>query len=214
MSTIETYTFNKKEELLHALTHGIGGLLSIFGLVLLIVFSAFTKDALTIVSVTIFGVTMTFMYLSSTIVHSLTEGTAKNLFQILDHSSIFLFIAGSYTPFLLTQIKGTLGWTLFGIVWGIALVGIILKVFFVEKFLILSTLIYILMGWLIVVAWGPLTDSLAPNGVRLLVIGGLFYTFGAVFYVVRKIPYHHVIWHVFVILGSVAHFFSVFFYVI
>lgn len=154
---METYTFSRKEEILHAITHGIGAVLSIAGLVLLIIFSSFSGNPWKIVSVTIFGLTMLLMYLSSTIVHSLPEGRAKNIFQIFDHSAIYIFIAGTYTPFLLVHLRGITGWLLFGIVWGIALIGIIFKVFFVKKFLLLSTFFYVLMGWLIVFAWHPLS---------------------------------------------------------
>lgn len=211
---MQTYTFTTKEEIAHAITHGIGALLSIAGLVLLIVFSSFSGNPWKIVSVTIFGVTMLLMYLTSTIVHSLPEGKWKDIFQIFDHSSIYLFIAGTYTPFLLVHIRSNIGWTLFGIIWGIAIIGIVFKVFFVKKFLIVSTLFYILMGWLIVLVWGPLTETIHQNGITLLIIGGVVYTVGAIFYTWRKIPYHHVIWHLFVIAGSIFHFFAVFYYVI
>jgi len=210
----ETHTYTKNEEIAHAITHGIGVLLSIAGLVLLIVFSSMKGNPWQIVSVTIFGVTMLGMYLTSTIVHSLPKGKWKNIFQICDHSSIFLFIAGTYTPFLLVHLRGTVGWTLFGVIWGIAIIGIIFKVFFTKKFLVLSTIFYILMGWLVVIVWEPLTTIMHGNGIKLLVLGGLFYTFGAIFYVWRSFPYHHAVWHLFVLAGSVFHFFSVFYYVI
>jgi len=211
---MNAHVFTKKEELLHAITHGIGAFLSVVALVLLIVFSSFKGDPSLIVSVTIFGSTMLLMYLSSTLVHSLPIGKCKSIFLIIDHASIYVFIAGTYTPFLLIPLHGTLGWTLFGLIWGIALVGIVLKVFFVKKFIVLSTLFYIVMGWLIVVAWSPLTEAIHQNGLTLLVIGGIVYTVGALFYVLKRIPYHHVIWHLFVIVGSICHFFAVFFYII
>lgn len=211
---MEIHVFTKREEIAHAITHGIGALLSIAGLVLLIVFSSFSGNPWKIVSVTIFGVTMLLMYISSTVVHSLPEGKWKDIFQIFDHSSIYLFIAGTYTPFLLVHIRSNIAWILFGIIWGIAIVGILFKVFFVKKFLVLSTMFYILMGWLIVLVWGPLTETIHSNGIMLLIIGGVIYTVGAVFYMWRKIPYHHVIWHLFVIAGSMFHFFAVFYYII
>jgi len=211
---METYTFTKKEEIAHAITHGIGALLSIAALVLLIVFSSLNGDAMQVISGIVFGTTMLFMYLSSTIVHSLPEGKWKDVFQIFDHSSIYLFIAGSYTPFLLVPLRGDIGWTLFGVIWGIAIVGIIFKIFFVKKFLILSTLVYILMGWLIIFVWEPLTNLMHGNGITLLVIGGIFYTVGAIFYMWRSFPYHHAVWHLFVIAGSAFHFFAIFYYVI
>jgi hemolysin III len=211
---METYTFSKKEEIIHAVTHGVGALLSIAGLVLLIVFSIVDGDMWQIISGIVFGTTMLLMYLSSTIAHSLPKGKWKDIFQIVDHSFIYLFIAGTYTPLLLVHLRGSSGWTLFAVVWGIALAGIVFKVFFVKKFLVLSTLIYVVMGWLIVLAWGPLAIMMHGNGLALLVAGGIFYTVGAVFYMWRRFPYHHAIWHLFVIAGSAFHFFSIFYYVI
>lgn len=211
---MNTNVFTKKEEIAHSITHGIGAILSIAGLVLLIVFASLNGNPWKIVSVTIFGLTMLLMYLSSTIVHSLPVGKWKDLFQIFDHSSIYLFIAGTYTPFLLVHLRSSVGWTLFGVVWGIAIIGIIFKVFFVKRFLVLSTLFYILMGWLIVLVWEPLNQTVHHNGIMLLVIGGILYTIGTIFFVWRKIPYHHVIWHLFVLAGSICHFFAIFYYVI
>lgn len=211
---METYTFTKKEEIAHAITHGIGALLSLAALVLLIVFASLNGGTLQIISGIVFGSTMLFMYLASTIVHSLPAGKWKDIFQIFDHSSIYLFIAGSYTPFLLIPLQGSVGWTLFGVIWGIAIAGIIFKIFFVKRFLVLSTLFYILMGWLIIFVWKPLTNLMHGNGVTLLVIGGIFYTVGAIFYVWRSFPYHHAVWHLFVIAGSAFHFFAIFYYVI
>lgn len=208
------HLFSKKEEVAHAITHGIGALLSMVALVLLIVSSTLNGSALVIVSTTVFGCTMLFMYVSSTIVHSLPVGKWKDIFLIIDHASIYVFIAGTYTPFVLIQINGGFGWTLFGIVWGCAFMGIILKLFFVKKFVILSTFFYILMGWMIVIAWKPLTEALHTNGIILLVTGGIIYTLGSVFYVWKRVPYHHVIWHVFVLAGSIFHFFAIFLYVI
>lgn len=206
--------FTLGEEVANAITHGIGLLLSIGGLVWLIIASALSGSAWHIVSFTIFGVTMVLLYTSSTLLHSLPDGKAKNVFEILDHSAIYFFIAGSYTPFLLVAIRGTLGWTLFGIVWGIAMAGTIFKVFFVKRFVIVSTGIYILMGWLIVLIFPALIDILPRNGIILLAIGGLLYTLGAVFYVWRFFKYHHMVWHLFVLAGTILHFFSVILYLL
>ncbi|HHU20801.1 MAG TPA: hemolysin III family protein [Bacilli bacterium] len=206
--------FSLGEEIANAVTHGIGMVLSIAGLVLLIVFSALSGSAWHVVSFTIFGVTMVFLYTSSTLLHSLPKGRAKNIFEILDHSSIYFFIAGTYTPFLLVAIRGTLGWTLFGIVWGIAIGGTIFKVFFVKRFVLVSTILYIVMGWLIVFAWPTLTEQLAQGGMILLISGGLFYTLGAIFYVWRLFKYHHMVWHIFVLTGTVLHYFAVLLYVL
>ncbi|KAA0550131.1 hemolysin III family protein [Bacillus sp. BGMRC 2118] len=209
-----THTFTKGEEIANSITHGIGGLLSIAGLVLLIVFSSLYGTAWHIVSFTLFGSTMVLLYTASTLVHGLPKGKAKDVFEIIDHSSIYFFIAGTYTPFLFIVVKGALGWTLFGIVWGIAIVGTIFKSFFVKKYLHTSTVLYVLMGWMIVFAWGPLSENLHPTGLALLVIGGVLYTIGAIFYVWRGFRYHHMIWHIFVVAGTIAHFFAVLLYLL
>ncbi|GAB2538974.1 PAQR family membrane homeostasis protein TrhA [Gracilibacillus alcaliphilus] len=209
-----THEFSLKEEIANSVTHGIGVALSIAGLVILIVFSSLYGSVWHIVSFTIFGSTMVLLYTSSTMLHSLPKGKAKNVFEILDHSSIYFFIAGTYTPFLFIVIKGWEGWTLFGIVWGLAIGGTIFKVFFVKRFVFFSTLLYVLMGWLIVFCWKTLAATLAPNGIILLVAGGLLYTIGAIFYVWRGFRYHHALWHLFVLAGSAAHFFAVLLYVL
>ncbi|WP_173916632.1 hemolysin III family protein [Halobacillus sp. Marseille-Q1614] len=209
-----THTFSKREEIANAVTHGIGVLLSIAMLVLLIVYASLEGTAWHIVSVSIYGGTMVLLYVSSTLVHSFPAGKAKDLFEIFDHSAIYLFIAGTYTPMLLIPLRGTLGWTLFGIVWGMAILGVIFKVFFVKRFVVLSTVFYVLMGWLIILAWGPLTAEVPAAGITYLVVGGVLYSIGAVFYVWRSFTYHHMVWHLFVLGGSIFHFFTIFFYVI
>ncbi|WP_018930358.1 PAQR family membrane homeostasis protein TrhA [Gracilibacillus lacisalsi] len=209
-----THEFSVKEEIANSVTHGIGMALSIAGLVILIVYSSLYGTVWHIVSFTLFGVTMVLLYTSSTLLHSLRKGKAKNVFEILDHSSIYFFIAGSYTPFLLVVVRGWEGWTLFGVIWGLAIGGTIFKAFFVKKFLYFSTILYVLMGWLIVFAWQPLVENMHPNGLKLLVIGGVLYTVGAVFYVWRGFNYHHALWHLFVLAGSIAHFFAVLLYVL
>ncbi len=142
------------------------------------------------------------MYLSSTIVHGLPVGEWKDIFQIFDHSSIYLFIAGTYTPFLLVHLRSNIGWTLFGAIWGIAVVGIIFKIFFVKRFIVLSTLFYILIGWLIVLVWVPLNQAVHTHGFTLLIISRIFYTVGVIFYMWRKIHDHHVIWNLFTLAGD------------
>ncbi|MFB5673551.1 hemolysin III family protein [Paenibacillus terreus] len=207
-----TYTYSRREEVANAITHGIGVLLSIAALVLLIVVSATEGTAWHVVSFTVYGVTMLLLYTNSTLLHALKEGKAKDLFEFLDHSCIYLFIAGTYTPFLLTAIRGTLGWSLFGVIWGIAVLGVVFKAFFTKKFLFMSTIFYLAMGWLIVIAWNPLTAVLPHTGIVLLVAGGVLYTLGTVFYVWKAFPYHHAVWHVFVLGGSILHFFAVLLY--
>lgn len=209
-----THTYSRKEEVVNAVTHGIGAVLSVAALVLLIVFSSMRGTAWHVVSFSIYGTSMLLLYLNSTIVHSLKEGKVKDLFEFFDHSSIYLFIAGTYTPFLLVAIRGTLGWSLFGIIWGIAFFGVLFKAFFTKRFLFMSTIFYIAMGWLIVIAWGPLTAAVAQDGMSLLMAGGVLYTLGTIFYVWRAFPYHHAVWHVFVLLGSVTHFFAVLLYLL
>ncbi|MEH7438306.1 hemolysin III family protein [Neobacillus drentensis] len=209
-----THTFSKQEEIANSVTHGIGALLSISALVILIVYASLYGTVWHIVSFTIFGVTMFLLYMSSTLLHSLPEGKAKDVFEIFDHSSIYFFIAGTYTPFLLIVIKGAMGWTLFGVVWGLAIAGTIFKCFFVKKYLFTSTLLYVVMGWLIVFAWKSLAANLSPQGMTYLIIGGALYTLGAIFYVWRGFKYHHAVWHLFVMAGSTAHFFCVLLYVL
>lgn len=204
-----THTFTKREELVNALIHGIGMLLSIAALVILVVAGARYGSAWHVVSFTLFGVSMLILYTASTLVHSFPAGKAKDWFEWLDHSSIYWFIAGTYTPFLFLAVQGTLAWVLFGIVWGLAIAGTLFKLYFVKRFVKLSTLLYVVMGWLIVFAWNPLTASMTQEGLILLIAGGILYTVGAIFYVWRGFFYHHAVWHIFVLAASVCHFFSV-----
>lgn len=206
--------YSLREEIANAITHGIGALLSIAALVLLVVFSSIYGGPWEIVSFSIFGAALVLLYTNSTMVHSLPKGKAKNVFEILDHSSIFFLIAGTYTPFLLVTLRGPLGWSIFGIIWSLALVGGLLKGFFVKRFIKLSTTCYVLMGWFIIIAIKPLYDQLSFQGIFWLVLGGLLYTVGSIFYVWRKIPFHHALWHMFVVAGSFAHFWAVEFYVL
>lgn len=206
--------YTLREEIANAITHGIGAVLSIAALVLLIIYSIQYGDVWHIVSFSIYGTTLVLLYSFSTLLHAFQNIRIKNVFEVLDHVGIYLLIAGTYTPFLLVTIRGSLGWTILGIVWGLAAIGITFKIFFVKRFIILSTLFYILMGWLIIFAIKPLYENLAISGVIWLVIGGLLYTFGSIFYVWRRIPYHHAIWHVFVLLGSISHFVAILLYVL
>ncbi|MFC4022435.1 hemolysin III family protein [Oceanobacillus longus] len=210
----ETHVFSKGEEIANAVTHGIGAVLSLVGLVVLIVASSLHGTAWHIVSFTIFGATMFILYISSTMVHALKPGKAKDLFEIFDHSSIYLFIAGTYTPFTFIVIQGPIGWTMFGVIWGIAIGGIVFKAFFVKKYLFTSTILYVVMGWIITLGWSQIVENLHPNGVVLLVVGGLCYTVGAVFYVWRGFKYHHLVWHIFVLAGTTTHYFCVLLYLL
>ncbi|MGD6815857.1 PAQR family membrane homeostasis protein TrhA [Metabacillus sp. 84] len=206
--------FSIKEEIANAITHGIGVLLSIPALIYLILFAAWYGDTISIVSFTIFGASMILLYLFSTLLHSIQHKKAKHIFAILDHSAIYILIAGTYTPLLLGPLRGTFGWSLLVIIWSLAIAGVIFKIFFVDRFVILSTLFYILMGWLVIIAAKPLYEYLSMEGFMLLLTGGILYTVGAVFYVWRKIPYHHAIWHLFVLGGSASMFFCILFYAV
>lgn len=209
-----THSYTLREEISHAISHGVGAALSLGGLPVLIVMAALQGTVWHVVSFSIFGVSMFLLYLSSTLVHSFPEGRVKHIFDIFDHSAIYVFIAGTYTPFLLTILRGPLGWTMFGVMWGLTVLGIIFKIFFVKRFLYLSTLLYILMGWLIVVAWKPLTAVFPAEGITLLVTGGVLYSVGAIFYVWRGFHFHHFIWHLFVLAGSILHYFAILFYLL
>lgn len=201
------------EEIANSITHGIAGLLSIAGLVILLVVSAEAGNVWSITSLSIFGSVLIILYLVSTLYHSISHDSTKRVLKILDHSSIYLLIAGSYTPIALVSLRGPWGWSLFGVIWGMALVGVCLQAFALDRFKILSILSYLIMGWLVVIAIKPLTHA-CPKGLILwLLIGGLFYSFGTIFYSWKKLPYHHTLWHLFVIAGSTAHFFGMLFYI-
>ena len=201
------------EERLNAWSHGIGAALGIAGLVLLIVFLQ-SSTPYGLFSVIVYGVSIIVLFLASTFYHAVKGDKRKHYFRIVDHISIYLLIAGTYTPVLLITLPDSLGWTLFWVVWGIALFGVILKLFFTGKFETFSTLLYLVMGWLIVFDFSTLADRMDINGLYLLFAGGLFYTLGIVFYAVEKIPYNHVIWHLFVLGGAICHFFMVYYFVI
>jgi len=191
---------NLKEELWNAITHGFGLFLSIPTCVILIFLAVQSESAVQIVSYSIFGASLVLLFLMSTLLHSMPE-KYKKFFSILDHSSIYVLIAGTYTPFLLIAIKGVLGIVLLCIVWGIALFGIVFKCLFIHRFETFSLLLYIAMGWMIVFAIKPLYELLQFDGFTVLLAGGLLFTFGSIFYAWRKLPYNHAIWHLFVIGG-------------
>ena len=202
------------EEIANAVTHGIGLLFAVAALVMLTVYASLHGTAWHIVGCSLFGGTMVLLYAFSTLYHSFPWPRIKRVFQTLDHLAIFLLIAGTYTPFTLGVLRGPWGWSLFGTVWGLAVAGIILKCFSPPHWRTISLTIYLAMGWAIIVAIKPLVASLAPGGLILLVTGGLAYTLGVPFYLLERIPYNHAIWHVFVLAGTVLHFFSILFYVI
>lgn len=204
----------KGEIIANVATHAVGSLLAVAGLVLLVVFSSFHGTARHIVSCSIYGATLWLMFVMSTIYHSLPDGTAKKTLRIFDHCAIYLVIAGTYTPFTLTVLPPGWGWSIFGVVWGLAILGIVQKIFFINRWPLLSTVLYILMGWIIVIAAKPMFDRLPAGGIALLVAGGVAYTLGAIFYIFDDRPYLHAVWHVFVLVGAVCQYLSIFLFVI
>jgi hemolysin III len=203
-----------REELANRLTHGLGVILSVAGLGLLVFFSGRFGDAWHVVSTAIFGASLVLLYTTSTLYHSFRDERLKLFLRKCDHAAIFLLIAGTYTPFVLVTLRGPWGWSLFGVVWGLAVIGVALKFWFAGRFRLVSTLIYIAMGWLVMVAIKPLMAALPAGGLRLLIAGGLCYTGGAVFYLWKRLPYQHAIWHLFVLGGSGCHWVAVFFYIV
>ena len=204
---------SKKEELLNAWSHGLGAVLGVVGLILLII-NVDTNKPWYLFSVIVYGFSIIILFTASTAYHAITNYDLKQKFRIVDHISIYLLIAGTYTPVLLIALPNSLGWPLFYAVWGIAVFGVILKLFFTGRFEIFSTLLYLVMGWLIVFDFTTLSELVDPNGILWLFSGGLFYTIGIVFYVIHKIPYNHVIWHFFVLGGAICHFMMMYFHVI
>jgi len=202
------------EEIANGITHGIGAGLSIAGLTLLVALAALFGDVWRVVSFAIYGATLILAYLASTLYHSLQHPGAKKVFRVIDHASIYFLIAGTYTPFLLVSVRGAWGWTLLVLVWGLALVGAGLKIFFIHRFERLSVLAYILMGWLSVVVLKEVLFSMPAGGLILLAAGGAAYTGGVIFYAWQKLPYNHAIWHLFVLAGSICHYLAVFFYLL
>lgn len=203
----------KLEEQLNAISHGVGALLGIAGLILLIVFNT-NKTDWSLFSVIVYGVSIVVLFTASTLYHAVRSERRKHYFRIVDHISIYLLIAGTYTPVLLITLEQSLGWTLFWLVWGIAGFGVILKLFFTGRFEILSTLLYLVMGWLIVFDFSNLSEAIGSSGTLWFFAGGMFYTVGILFYALQRIPYNHVIWHMFVLAGAICHFFLVLFFVI
>jgi len=213
--SVQAAKYTVGEEIANAVSHGIGVLLGIAGLSVLTVAAATRGEgAWQVVPCVIYGVMLLLMFTISTLYHSFTNPRVKRVFRILDHEAIFLMIAGSYTPFLLITLRGPLGWTLFGVVWGIAAAGLLFQGFFTGRFKKISTLLYVVMGWIIVGALKPLIDHMPASGIRWLVAGGLCYTVGAGIYLLKRVPYHHAIWHLFVLAGSICHYFAILWHVL
>jgi hemolysin III len=198
-----------REELANTLTHGLGAVASLIAGVALVAVAALGGDPWRIVGAATFGAALVLLYTASAIYHGAPGGPAKGRLEIADHCAIFILIAGSYTPFTLVTLRGPWGWSLFGVIWGLAAAGVVLKLRFATRFALASTLVYIAMGWLVVVAAGPLMSALPLGTLLLLVAGGVTYTAGTLFYHNRRIPFAHAIWHLFVIGGSALHYAAV-----
>ena len=207
-------TYSLGEEIANSITHGIGTALSIAGLVVLVYFAAIYGDSWRIVSFSIYGSTLILLYLASTLYHSFRGQKIKRILKTIDHASIYILIAGTYTPFMLVSLRGPWGWSIFGIIWGLAILGIIFKIFFIGKFKKTSVAIYVLMGWLCVIALHEMLIQIPTGGMILLGIGGIFYTAGVAFYVWHRLPFNHAVWHLFVLGGSISHYFSIYFYIL
>lgn len=215
MSTImKLPQYTKLEEWANSLTHGLGAVLSIAGLVIMVVLATLHGDAWHIVSSAIFGATLIMLYSASTLYHAIQSPRIRAIMQRLDHIAILYLIAGTYTPFTLVTLRGPWGWSLFGVVWGLTLFGTVIHLTQLRRFHGLMVALYLVMGWSVVLAMKPLIDALPAVGLWLLIAGGLSYTLGVVFYIRKSLPFNHAIWHLFVLAGSVLHFFSVVYFVI
>ncbi len=203
--------YRLSEELVSAISHGVGAGLAIAAMVICIVKAA-SSGPWSVVSACIYGSMLILLYMSSTLYHSLAKNRAKKVFRVLDHCSIYLLIAGTYTPFTLVPLRGAVGWVLFGVIWGLAIVGIVFDAIHLDRFEKLALVLYILMGWAVIVTFPQLRSAVSKECVTMLLLGGVVYTIGAVLYVIgSKKRYFHSVWHFFVLGGSILHFFSVYF---
>ncbi|HYV06847.1 MAG TPA: hemolysin III family protein [Blastocatellia bacterium] len=205
---------DRLHELANSITHGVGLALSVAGFGVLLSLAILRGNAWHIAGCSVYGASLVFLYAASTLYHSLRSPRAKHVLKVLDHSAIFLLIAGTYTPFTLVSLRGFWGWLLFALVWSLCVFGIVFKVFFVNRLEVLTTILYVAMGWVCVIAVKPLLAAVPVGGIAWLLAGGLFYTAGIYFFATKRVPYGHAIWHVFVLAGSICHFFAVFFYVL
>ena len=203
------------EERANSITHGFGLLLSVAGLLILVASAGIYGDIRRVACFSIYGGTLIILYAASTLYHAFPLGRTKDIFRIIDHSAIYILIAGSYTPFALISLRGAWGWALFGVIWALALSGIVFTIFFdINRSIVLSTIIYLIMGWLAVIAIKPILNNIPFNGIVLLIAGGALYTSGVIFHFFNKLPFHHAIWHLFVLGGSICHYFAILFYVL
>jgi hemolysin III len=199
--------------LANSITHGFGVLLATTGAVWLMIAAA-RGTLRVIIACAVYALTLVLIYLCSTLYHSLARTRARHVFRVLDHSAIYLLIAGTYTPFTLVSLRGPWGWTLFGIVWGLAVAGVIFKSFAVERFAVASTTAYVLMGWIAIVAILPLARAITWHGILWIGVGGIFYTLGVLFFALDRLRYFHALWHLFILAGSASHYFAVLSYVV
>ncbi len=206
--------YSELEERINIISHILGGVLSIAMLALLATFSGIWGNVWHIVSFSIFGASLITLFTASSVYHASKNPKVRRRLRIFDHAAIYVLIAGTYTPYTLVTLHGPMGWTMFGILWGIAIVGIILKIFYTGRFKILSTSIYVVMGWMIIIAIKPLTAKLDPLGLFWLATSGACYTIGAIIYSIKKIKLNHAIFHLFVLLGAICSFVAIFFYVL
>lgn len=215
MTKLEFKKYTLGEELVSSVSHGIGALLALIGAIFALIKVISTGGSLEIISISIFSFSLLNLYIMSTIYHALAINKGKKVFRILDHCGIFLLIAGTYTPYSLLVLEGWIGWSVFGIVWAAAIVGITLNSINLQKFKVFSMICYLLMGWIIIFAFAPLKNALLFNGLVLLILGGVAYSIGAIVYGIgSKRKYFHSIWHFFVLVGSILHFLSIYFYVL
>ena len=209
MSEHPNHLYSKKEERLNIITHAFGLLLSSIGLPFLILKSFHYTGFCNPSSLVIYGLSLIVLYAASTFYHAAKDPQLRRKLNIFDHAAIYVLIAGTYSPFAMLVLEPTLGWIIFGLTWSFALIGVVLKLFYTGRFDKLSTTVYLLMGWKVLFVIRPLMEQLSAESLQLLFVGGLFYSFGAVLYSLKKLPYNHALFHVFVVLGSVCHFFSV-----
>ena len=212
LKTIPTRIYSIGEEIMNGVTHGLGAALSIAGLTILVVLAVMSGNVRQIVGFSIYGASLIILYLASTLYHSFQKPEVKRVLKIIDHAAIYLLIAGTYTPFLLVGVQGAWGWTMLVLIWGLAILGISFKTLFIDRFQKLSVLGYVLMGWLSVLIIKSLLDTIAVGGLIWLAVGGAIYTIGVIFYSLKKIPYMHGVWHLFVLGGSICHYFAVLLY--
>ncbi len=198
--------YTRGEEIANSITHGVGVALAVAGLSALVLLAVIYGDVWRVVSFSIYGGSLIILYLASTLYHAVQHQKTKEILRVFDHAAIYVLIAGTYTPFLMISIRGALGWTLLVFVWGLALLGIAWKIFFIGRLEVLATIVYILMGWMCVFIFKEMVLNVPPPGVAFLFAGGIVYTLGVIFYAWNKLPYNHAIWHLFVLGGSVFHF--------